>query len=398
VAPVSIGTAVSSTEEQLGQGAEIAVLPHRLAGLDVARALAASMVLVDHVIAGVLWLPVAGLAESVSRAAAHAARAFGQWGVGLFFVLSGLCIHLPIARRSEQSGWRLEIGPYFRRRFTRIYPPHLVALLLGIAVVAVVPGLVEREQVSLIKPPTLRFFLLHLFMVHTFFADAFASISVVLWTIAIESHFYLLYPVLLWARRRTSMRTICLLLLALSLGVRGLSALLVSSGAVRNTLANSFVCRWWEWALGCYIAEQLLARARGRLVSRTTAGLVLAGSLAVAVGLTDLGRGHLLFAYVTPPVFALALYYAARMVTSANRADQALIKLGHESYSLYLTHPIAISVATIVVLRLGVPWPVAAAVMFAFSLLLSHGFFVMIERPFMARAAATKSRAPSRTS
>lgn len=386
----------AAVEDDLATRRAVSRLPVRLPGLDVVRALAAVFVLIDHTIAGVLWLPaVAAVAVEgglLNRAAWHAAKSFGLWGVGMFFVLSGVCIHLPNARKHAEAGWTLRIGPYLRRRFMRIYPPHLFALLLGIAVVAVAPSIAARADQSLIKPPTLRFFVLHLLMVHSFFADAFASINVVLWTIAIEWHFYLAYPLILWARRRVSMRTICLALLALSLGVRFGSSHFISSVEVRGTLANSIVCRWWEWALGCYVAELLLLKADGRVISRATAGLALAGSLAVAVGLTDLGRANLLFTYLGPPVFAFALFFGARVSTQADGAvDRILVGLGRESYSLYLTHPISLALATAATVALGLPWYVAAALMVTMAVTLSHAFFSMIEHPFMSQASAMKA-------
>jgi len=360
--------------------------------LDVVRALAAVFVLIDHTIAGVMWLPSTSVAGVfLARAAWHVAESFGMWGVGMFFVLSGLCIHLPNARKHEQTGWKLQFVPYIRRRFIRIYPPHLFALLLGIAVVAAVPSIAARPDFNMIKPPTLRFFALHLLMVHSFFADAFASINVVLWTIAIEWHFYLAYPLILMARRRFSRRTICLSLLALSLTVRLGSSVLISSGELRGTLANSIVCRWWEWALGCYVAERLLAIVNGRAISRTGAVFALAGGLVLAVALVDLGRANLLFTYLCPPAFALALFVAAPMVVRPqNAVDRTLVGLGHQSYSLYLTHPIAIAIATAVALPLRLPWYLAAVSMLAFSLILSRAFFLTVERPFMIQAAAAK--------
>ena len=358
------------------------------------RGLAAVFVLIDHTIAGVMWLPsISGIVGGalLGRAAWHVAQSFGMWGVGMFFVLSGLCIHLPNARKHDQTGWKLQFGAYIRRRFIRIYPPHLFALLLGIAVVTAVPSIAARADYNLIKPPTLRFFVLHLLMIHSLFADAFASINVVLWTIAIEWHFYLAYPLILLARRRFSMLTICIGLLTLSLAVRFGSSHFISSGVLRGTIANSIVCRWWEWACGCYIAERLLLKADGRVKSRTIAIFALAGSLAVALVLADLGRANLLFTYLCPPVFALALFVAAPMVIRPqNSVDQTLVQLGRESYSLYLTHPIAIAIATAVTLSRGLPWYVAAALMLAFAFILSRAFFLTVERPFMIRAAAAK--------
>ncbi len=55
---------------------------------------------------------------------------------------------------------------------------------------------------SLLSVPTPGQFVAHVFMVHTFVRDAFFSINGVLWTIAVETHFYLLYPIFLVFQRR----------------------------------------------------------------------------------------------------------------------------------------------------------------------------------------------------
>ena len=47
---------------------------------------------------------------------------FGWVGVAIFFVVSGFCIHLSYSRLPQ---WSL----FLQRRFFRIYPPYLVALL-----------------------------------------------------------------------------------------------------------------------------------------------------------------------------------------------------------------------------------------------------------------------------
>src|SRR5688500_1963445 len=49
----------------------------------------------------------------------------GSLGVAVFFAVSGFCIHTSHAASGE-AGW----GRFFLRRFFRIYPPYLLALVL----------------------------------------------------------------------------------------------------------------------------------------------------------------------------------------------------------------------------------------------------------------------------
>ena len=54
--------------------------------------------------------------------------AYGYAGVGLFFVLSGFCIHLPQARRFRAKGTdALDVREFGRRRFWRLYPAFLAS-------------------------------------------------------------------------------------------------------------------------------------------------------------------------------------------------------------------------------------------------------------------------------
>src|SRR5689334_8550654 len=102
-----------------------ASLPRRLFGIDEARAVAASAVMLSHLVLVTTIRDPAWLENAPRDLAAGIARwmvALGGWGVGLFFVLSGLCIHLPMARRlAEDPSARLSLRPYYARRFTRIY-------------------------------------------------------------------------------------------------------------------------------------------------------------------------------------------------------------------------------------------------------------------------------------
>ncbi len=52
---------------------------------------------------------------------------FGWMGVPLFFVISGFCIHASALKNNE-----LRVGRFFWRRFWRIYPPYLAALIFAI--------------------------------------------------------------------------------------------------------------------------------------------------------------------------------------------------------------------------------------------------------------------------
>ena len=102
----------------------------RLESLDSLRFLAATAVLLSHAQAMMPWRPVQWLAAT---GLTHQKSA-----VAFFFVLSGLVLHLSLARTRSEFGLR-EYGSFITRRVFRIYPLYYVSLLIAFAVVTFLP-------------------------------------------------------------------------------------------------------------------------------------------------------------------------------------------------------------------------------------------------------------------
>lgn len=375
-------------------GAKASALPRYLPGLDVVRAIAAAMVVVCHAVrASTIWNPAwtalhphagAGIETSMSL--------LGAWGVGLFFVLSGVCIHLPRARAiALGEPPSLETSTYFWRRFRRIYPPHFLALTISAGVAFALAGpLLAFGVHPMISVPTAKQLVLHLLLLHSFFPSAVSSVNHVLWSIAVEAHFYLLYPLLLLARRRVGIARLCLALLlfsiAVKVGAHGLSA------ETKRILAQSFLCRFWEWTLGCAVAEWLCVR--GPLPRVTLPRLLGAMGVSFLLGglASRLPYGSLCYGTLWPVLFGLIVIGACGLVIST---EHWLVRTGTRSYSLYLTHPIALTVGLLLARRWGLPFwseclvalPLITAGMFA--------FYRVAEAPFLSKKRAVTT-APSR--
>lgn len=366
----------------------------RLVGLDVLRAIAALGVVLSHLV----FFPNAHkvLAGSASWVIQVIQTNIGAWGVGLFFVLSGLCIHLPLARRRvSDPEVILTFRPYARRRFTRIYPPHLVALVLSAVVALLLPAIALKDT-ALAKPTALQF-VLHVFMLHSFVPSAVSSINAVLWTIAVETHFYVLYPLLLLATRRYGMVRITASLFVMSLIARVVG--LVTPYPIGLIMEGNFICRFWEWSLGCCCAERIVSRGvpknRGWALFSVLCGASLLFALWVKTGtrmlLGDLA-GHLvgneLTAVIGPMVYGVVVYVACGLGSpDRTRGGRIVHQIGVESYSLYLSHPITLTLWMFGLHSLGAPWWVAAVTGAPISVVGSHLFFRIVERRFMKRAS-----------
>lgn len=109
----------------------------------------------------------------------------GSLGVELLFVLSGFCLYYPLAMHPER---KLHVGQYAWKRFARILPTYFLCVIVA-----------SVYQIGKMDPATLREqFIGNMTLTQmTTAALAYNRINGVLWSIAIEAQFYLLFPFLL---------------------------------------------------------------------------------------------------------------------------------------------------------------------------------------------------------
>ena len=272
---------------------------------------------------------------------------FGYVGVHLFFVISGFCIHLRAARaRRDPAARTLPVREFFLRRFWRIYPPYWIALgLFGIAVPVAAHALGQAAAGY-----TAGDLALHASMLHTFSERAIFSINPAFWSIATEEQFYLIYPLILpLLARAAAARRFSLVLgaaLLVSLGVRGAFFLAVPATVEHfmtwRLLSAFFLPRWFEWLLGCALAEAVVnpdnPLARHRRLLAIAAPLLLALAMACRVHvLADKLFADSLFG-AGFAALAGALLGGARADGSPGVIGRALTAVGRRAYGTYLIH------------------------------------------------------------
>src|ERR1700750_652290 len=151
----------------------------RTARLDTARAVAIVWVMLFH-----SYL-VGGLGEGFSKL-----EGSGWMGVDLFFVLSGYLIGAQVLKSRATTG-RLEPVAFYRRRFVRILPAFFAVL----ALYAFWPAWRETPGMqALWQFPSFTFNLLF----DRSENNAFSHV----WSLCVEEHFYLVFPVLAFALTR----------------------------------------------------------------------------------------------------------------------------------------------------------------------------------------------------
>ncbi len=110
---------------------------------------------------------------------------FGKSGVELFFVLSGFLLFIPYARALQGLQPFPTTGKFYFRRVLRIVPAYWVALLVYIAL----PAQYNQSPFSVLDVVA------HFFLLHNYNTLALHNIHGIFWTMAIESQFYLILPV-----------------------------------------------------------------------------------------------------------------------------------------------------------------------------------------------------------
>lgn len=228
--------------------------------IDAMRGFAALLVAYFHC-RQVVWVGM----QSFHRAYGHALDpsvivgyltfpfAWGSAGVPIFFVISGYCIHRNAALKlAADPAYRLDAPNFWARRFARIYPVLLAALLFTLALDAVS---LQIEPVShKIRDIGLAAFLVNLFSLQGVAGYTYGS-NGALWTLSLEVQFYAIYPLLFALRRRVGMPAVVAAVAAVNVA----SAWLLE----RHDL-QFFTSYWLSWTIGAWIADVRARRRAGR--------------------------------------------------------------------------------------------------------------------------------------
>lgn len=236
-------------------------LGRRLSALEGLRAVAVLAVVVTH--AGFL-------SGATGRSVFPGLIARMDFGVAIFFVLSGFLLYLPHARHSLSAGPIPSVRDYAVRRFARIYP----ALLLCLA------GTYALLDVARSAPPSS--WVAHLTLVQVLSPSWQIGPLNHLWSLCTEVAFYIALPllarVLVMGRpaTRTAMVRRQVVRLFGFVALAWLFRVLVGSGAVASLSALSWLPAHLDW----FAAGMLLSVLR-------TAHLQLGWGTAVVVPLRD---------------------------------------------------------------------------------------------------------------
>jgi len=304
----------------------------------------------------------------------------GGLGVAIFFAVSGFCIHLSHVRNREK-GWRY----FFHRRFFRIYPAYLAAILIFFF-------LWPWHNYSLYSPTSFKSIIAHLFGVHNLYIHTKFDINPSMWSIGTELQLYAVYPLLLIIMSKFGWGYGLIAMLIFELFVKA-----IGSGITEDSqslqifaLSNSPFAFWFSWAIGAYVAQNTIIERRESFKWIDFRVLILLNLAAVLYK-------PLAFASFPLIAFATAVaidrYIAKRWhsikLPFGRTVWNHLTWLGIISYSVYLVHQPILAQAGNLLAKLGLPQnsPViemtTCVLLYPLIVIFAYGLYRLIEIPFI---------------
>jgi exopolysaccharide production protein ExoZ len=321
--------------------------------LQILRAFAAISVLITHVFQKSSYKPFGDYFLS------------GQYGVDIFFVLSGFLIYL--TTKEQTDPWK-----YLKKRTFRIYPLYLFALLFYILYKIVLQNF-TLDFKTLVQ---------NILMLPWDTKWSYKSLIVgVAWSTLFEMFFYSLFFFILFFKVQKKLIFILIPLLFL------ICFSLIRFTSIENDIP--FVSLFVSLAgslhmifflAGCIIAELFVKNRSPRLPKKVYTPILFASFVLMIITML-MPYNHLLSFFACILLFTLVLQYESYFSLDVKKRTVAsLIYTGDISYSIYIFHVLIISVLIIWIKNI----PILLAATILITLLVSSFTYNYIEKKFIA--------------
>lgn len=301
----------------------------------------------------------------------------GYIGVGFFFMLSGFILSYTYKESllSEQTGKLV----FYIKRIARIYPLHLITLLISIPVFLM--------EVGMDTPVFTKQFFANVFLLQSFGADRsyFFSGNALSWSISNELFFYTLFPFLILAFHyykwfsRVLLGLACLLILWFLTKIMG--------GVEEHTFfyINPFT-RLVDFTLGIFLFD-VYKWLKGKNISAIATTLEVVAVILIALFLyfhDEVSQAARYSSYYWLPVFVLILAFSFQAgKLSSFLSKKWMVVLGEISFSFYMFHQLVIRYYQQLnadFFQITNPW-VSITLLLTISLFISYAAYYLIEKP-----------------
>ena len=355
-----MGWLTATDNSRLSETAKFGYIP----GLDGLRAIAVLIVMVAHL----------GFEHIVP----------GGFGVTVFFFISGFLITRLLLAESEKSG--IGLKNFYARRFVRLYPA-LLFMLFGTVAIYGLAGIGGPSGTELTAGV---FYFTNIFQVFTrATTDTLPFMPWThLWSLAVEEHFYLIFPAFMFLCRKNWKRAAAILIVILAAVPLWRGFIMLGTElpfADYNYMMTD--ARFDSLAWGCLLS--VLLHLKGNLGAfKPLLGLIptaIAGAAIIASFLIrdETFRYTLRFTLQGAALFVLVLnfYYLKALNFAVTMMEwKWLAWIGQVSYALYLWHvPIYDLVH-----RAMERGPMSLLVTTVASFALAAISFYIVEKPFVA--------------
>ena len=303
----------------------------------------------------------------------------GSIGVDIFFVLSGFLI-TSILLEEWSTTANINLKHFYARRFLRLVP----ALVLLSAVLLAFSGLLFSAAEAAQTRRTIPIALLYL-------TDFFASLAPQTalgalrhtWSLAIEEHFYLLWPPVLLFLLKSGLSRRGLLLLTTSVAVALClhRALLFDAGVSPARTYYAFDTRADSLLVGCAAG---IAVSWGFVKNFNRLNVLAVALIVVCLIATDFATPKMHkggFTILAATTALLLINLVSGQVTSLRRMMETrpLVWIGKISYGLYLWHyPMFKWIK-----YAGAPWPVKLALALVGTFAVASVSYYLLESPLL---------------
>ena len=310
--------------------------------------------------------------------------------VMVFLVLSGFCLYYPMAVKSAGTAApSSDYWAFMKRRARRIMPPFYGAALLCIVLILSVPFMRDLNP----QPLTAQAVLHHVLLIHNLFENSAHAVDYPVWSIGLEWQLYLLFPLLVWMIWRWNSKTTFVIAIVAAVLARAVFKL--APGALTFALVSGPLPYCYIMLMGIYAARLTATRCNapnwalwGGFVLSTA---IILWRLGGAFGET--------FACGSGTLCILLLAIDQKGIVHRILSVSWLAKIGLFSYSIYLLHAPLLHAMRYGLNQFGwstearflVFWLICMPVM----LLVSYGFFLVFEKPFIGKTRKIKSPAPT---